>query len=129
MSEKSYVTMTRKICFVTGKPYDTEELLFDLRLEPTFEKYTITGYGICPEVQRLLDEGNVALVGIIPEKSNLTGTEGVKAEDVYRSGIICYIRDYAFEHIFKQKVPPQKFIFIDTKVINQLKERVSNEIN
>ena len=126
--EKSHVSMAQKICIVTGKPFDSGEILLDTRLKKSLKRHTVTGYGISPEVQKILDEDNIALVGIVPEKSNNLGNI-VNPEDMYRSGKIAYIKNYAFKHIFKQEPPKGKILFIATEIINQLEERIYNEVN
>lgn len=123
MSEKSHVSMVQKICIVTGKAFDTNELLLDTRLKDSLERHTITGWGISPEVQEKLDEGYIALVGIDEKKSTITNGI-IKPEDAFRAGETIYVKEEVFSKIFNIEVPKSKISFVDTEVISFLKEKM-----
>lgn len=77
MSDKSYVTLEQHVCVVCAKPFDTNALLLHRRLAPVFERHTVTGWGLCPEHQKLKDDGFVALVEIDRAKSSGDSPEEV----------------------------------------------------
>ena len=58
----SNVMMEQKICLVTGKPYDTGTILLRKQLlkNESNDKYCSTGFGLSPEVQKMIDDGFVA---------------------------------------------------------------------
>lgn len=63
-SDKSYVSLSNKICIVCGKAFHDGELLIHKQLRPTLERETITGYGFCQEHQAMIDEGKVFLAEV-----------------------------------------------------------------
>lgn len=93
MTEKSYVSIERRICIVCGTEYDTNALLIDKRLRSSLDKHTVTGWGLCSKDQQLYDAGFVALVEIDPEKSGTPpDSESVRPEQVYRTGTLAHLR-------------------------------------
>ena len=118
--EKSYVSMERKICIVTGKEYETESILLDTGLKKSMDKYTITGWGVSPEVQEILNDDNIALIVIDEELSNIVNGE-VTPENAYRTGDIAYIKTDAFEKAFKKPIV-SPYVFIDKVIFNKLIE-------
>ena len=123
MSEKSHVSMVQKICIVTGKAFDTNELLLYTRLKESLERHTITGWGISPEVQEKLDEGYIALVGVDEKKSTITNGI-IKPEDAFRIGEVIYVKEEVFFKIFDMEAPKGKVSFVDAEVISFLKEKM-----
>jgi hypothetical protein len=83
---KSHVTMEQHKCAVCGKDYDTGALLLDTRLGKRFEMHTVTGWGLCPEHQKLYDDGYVALVGADLAKSKLLSNGNCTPEGAWRTG-------------------------------------------
>lgn len=81
---KSYVSLEKKICIVTGIPYETGSLLMDASLKDSFEKYTTTGWGISPEYQEYLDKG--WSVCIVVDESQCPTDRNLKPEEIYRTG-------------------------------------------
>ena len=113
---KSHVSFEQKVCAVTGKTYDTDALLFDSRLKESLEKYTITGWGICPEAQEQIDKGFIAFVGIDEAKSD----KPITPESVYRTGDIAYVRTEVAKDIFRDADLDRPFVFTESKVIAYL---------
>ena len=62
--EKSYVTLEQHVCPVCMKTFDTGNLLLDDILRDVFEKYTVTGYGLCEEHKKVVEDGYVILVEV-----------------------------------------------------------------
>lgn len=125
MSDKSYVTMEQHVCLVCGTTYDTGSILLDRRLRKTFDHKTVTGNGLCPEHQKLYDEGYIALIEIDPMRSAASASGYVKPEDAYRTGVITHMRRAAFSQVFNTscerdgKMLP--LIFVDAEVTAKLK--------
>ena len=119
---KSHVAMEQKMCLVTGKLYDTGSILLDRRMKDTLEQPTVTGWGLCPEVQEKLDNGYVAFIGIDPEKSTIKNNKITK-EDAYRTGKILYIRRSVLPNIINIPIPEDmQFMFIDDAALEQVAE-------
>ena len=55
--EKSYVSLEQHICPVCLKTFDTGNLLFDEQLRNIFERYTVTGYELCEEHKKVIEDG------------------------------------------------------------------------
>jgi len=131
MTEKSHVSIEQRLCKVCGKPYDTDSLLLDLRLESTLDRNTVTGWGLCQEHQKLHDEGYIALVEVDPEKSVIRG-DSIKSENAHRTGRVAHVRrSFLKEFLTDFSTPddvPLSFIdktFMDT--LATLHERTSAE--
>lgn len=96
MSEKSYVSMEQRVCLVCGERYDTNSLLFDRRLKDSFERYTVTGYGLCPEHQKMNDDGYLALI----ECSNTHSGDTLSTQNADRTGRVAHIKREFAKSIF-----------------------------
>lgn len=117
--EKSYVTLERQVCPACGKEHDTGVLLLDPRLKPVFEMHTITGWGVCLECKKQIDDGRVVLVECNPEKSgNPSGN--LKPEDAYRTGRVIYMKAEAFAGVFNISVPEKGVAFIEPAAFDKL---------
>ena len=125
MSEKSFVTIVDKICIVTGKQFHANELMMDLRLKDSFDKHTLTGYGISPEVQEKLDDNYIALIGF---DASLTTPNPELASDFYRTGDVAYLKSNVFEDIFTVELPKDKFTFVEKEVIDYLQTLQQEEV-
>lgn len=86
MSDKSHVSLEQHVCLVCGTAFDTGNLLLDRRLRASMERHTKTGWGLCPEHQKLADDGFVALVECDPQRSGAPGAGRMKPEQAYRTG-------------------------------------------
>lgn len=114
---KSYVSMEQKVCVVCGIAYDSGAILMDTRLRNSMEVKTTTGWGLCDEHQKLMDEGYIALV-------EATGTEGsstLKQENAIRTGNIYHLRRAVAHNIFNVKLPDDlPMVFIEPGVIEKI---------
>ena len=108
MNDKSYVSMEQHQCVVCGAIYDTGSILLDIRLKNSLENHTLTGQGMCPEHQKLKNEGYIALVVVTNEKTKT------------RSGEIVHIRSSVWENIFNVPVPQHGVAYIPPEVLTQL---------
>lgn len=61
MNDKSHVSLEQHVCLVCGAAFDTGAILLDRRLRASMKHHTATGWGLCPEHQKLSDDGFVAL--------------------------------------------------------------------
>jgi hypothetical protein len=121
--EKSNVSMEVKQCDVCGEEY-VAGILIDKRLKKSLERKTLTGRGICPEHQELLDKGFIALIGIISSKSDTNG-KTMTHENAHRSGELIFLKEEVAREMFDIQI--QKIMHVDEKVIEYLK--TVNRIN
>lgn len=128
MTEKSHVSIEQKICSVCGQVYDTKSLLLDTKLKERFDRNTITGWGLCPEHQKLFDDGYLAMVEIDPEKSTFNGNT-LKPEDAYRTGRVAHLKREFAEHLLGESTPSKELplSFIDKEVMDMLVEMSNTE--
>jgi hypothetical protein len=122
--EKSYVTVEQYACPVCGKTFDSGNLLLDKRMRDRFEMKTTTGFVLCPEHERMKNDGYVALVECDEKRSKMTtdvnGNTSVKQEDAYRTGRLMHVRAEAFKRIFNVPVPKGMIVFIEPEVFDKL---------
>ena len=118
MSEKSHVGMGYALCPVCGEKHD-EVVLLQTRMgaPPKLNRDNFTGWAMCPEHQKLKDEGYVAMVVV-------TNTEQPTLETANRTGDIMHVRESVWPRIFNVPVPPKGLAFIDLEAFTQIKARV-----
>jgi hypothetical protein len=121
--DKSYVTMEQRRCVVCCTSYATDALLMDTRLRNRFDRYTLTGWGLCPQCTDTMQKGYVALVGIDPNKSSVSHGEP-KPDDVFRTGDILWLRTEVWERVFNVPMPPKCVAWVEPQVIVLLKEKI-----
>lgn len=123
--EKSHVTLEQRVCQVCAKAYDTGALLLDRRLQPRFDRTTVTGFGLCADCEKLHQDGYIALVAIDASKSKVSG-DRIQPEDAYRTGQVLHMKREAAKRCFN--VPPEQFLlhlwFVEQEVVDALKARV-----
>jgi hypothetical protein len=71
--EKSHVSMEQHQCIVCGALYDTGSLLLDRKMRASMAPTTVTGTGLCPEHQKLKDDGYIALIEADEKTHQRTG--------------------------------------------------------
>jgi len=118
---KSYVSMEQKVCIITGKTYDAGSILLDKRLKNSMDINTITGWGISPEAQDIINDDKIALIGVDESKSKITNGN-ILPEDAYRTGEIVYIKKSIADNMFNIVIN-NDFIFVDKEVINIIKDK------
>lgn len=117
MTDKSYVSLEQKVCMVCGTKYDTNTLLIDRRIQDSMERYTVTGWGLCPEHEKMHKDGFVALI----EAQAPAGTTGMKPEDANRTGKVAHIKRKVCPSIFSVEIPDdQPVLFVEPGVIDKL---------
>ena len=124
MPKKSHVSIERKKCPICGLEFETNSILLDNRVRPIFNRYTTTGWGLCPEHKRLYEEGYVALVGCDEAKSRRNTNGSVKMEDAYRTGRIMHIRREVARKVFNVPFPDDlPMMFCDDAVIDKFENK------
>lgn len=111
--DKSYVTLEQHACPVCLKTFDTGNLLFDTRLRETFERNTVTGYELCDEHRKVVEDGYVILVEVRERPRN--------GEDPYRTGNTAYIKRHVAKDIFPD-MDVQDVAFVEIGVLDKLRE-------
>lgn len=124
MNEKSHVSLEQHVCLVCGVTYDTGSILLDKRLRASMKHHTTTGWGLCPEHQKLSDDGFVAMVECDPERSGLPG-DRLKPEQAYRTGRLAHLKREAFATVFNVPIAADlAFVFVEPGVIERLQAMV-----
>jgi len=126
MDNKSYVSLEQRVYLACGTSFDTGNLLLDKRLRASMKRYTTTGWGLCPEHQKLFDDGFVALVECDPERSGSRVDGRLKPEQAYRTGRVAHLRRTAFAQVFNVPIAAeQACIFVEPGVLDQLQAMVA----
>ena len=128
MNDKSHVSLEQHVCLVCGTRFDTRAVLLDRRLRASMERHTATGWGLCPEHQKLSDDGFVALVECDPQRSGSPAGGGrVKPEQAYRTGRLAHLKREAFAQVFDVPIAAdQPCVFVEPGVIEQLQTMTAN---
>lgn len=111
--EKSYVTLEQHACPVCLKTFDTGNLLLDDELRDVFEKYTVTGYELCEEHKKVVEDGYVILVEVRERPQ--------KGQDPYRTGNTAYLKRHVAKDIFLD-MDVQDVAFVEIGVLDKLRE-------
>jgi hypothetical protein len=122
MSGKSHVSMERHICLICTAEYDTGAILLHRQLRPRLEKYTVTGWGLCPEHQRLFDDGFVALVECDPARSGTPAAgEVVDPGRARRTGRVAHLKREVFSKLFSVQIAATlPCVFVEPPVMEKL---------
>jgi hypothetical protein len=130
MNDKSHVSLEQHVCLVCGACFDTGAVLLDRRLRASMEHQTVTGWGLCPEHQKLSDDGFVALVECDPQRSGSQAGGRMKPEQAYRTGRLAYLRRTVFAQVFNAPIADdQVCVFVEPGVIDQLQSMVAQAAN
>ncbi len=120
--EKSHVGMGHQICPVCGTKHD-EVVLLDRMLKKTLTRDMTIGMSLCPECKSKSEE-YLALVGV----SNKGGGSKLKQEDAIRTGELVHIRRTVADKLFNTPLDKNlPMVFVDSEVINHLKEMQSKQ--
>lgn len=125
---KSHVTMEQAVCPVCLETYDTGTILLDRRLRECFESRTVTHMAMCPEHQKLRDDGYIALIEIDPTKTPDSGSSIIDPNTAYRTGTIMHITEHGFNAVFNVEIPAGGIVFVEPEVtakLAQLREDAS----
>jgi hypothetical protein len=126
--DKSYVTMEQKACMVCGRKYDTGTIIMDRRLRDSFERYTVTGWGLCQEHTQLYDNGYIALVGVDEAKSDKEPNGSIKPSGAFRTGEIAHLKREAAAKIFNVPIADDlPMVFVEPAIIEMLSHLAPSE--
>lgn len=121
--EKSFVTLEQNVCPICTKVFETGNLLMDTRIRngklmETFDKYTVTGYSVCEECQKMIDEGRVALVEINEpsDPNNLT------PDNVDRTGKIGWMKREAVRQYLPEFPEDKLMCYIEKGILDGMGE-------
>lgn len=109
MTEKSHVSMGFVVCPVCGCEH-SETVLLDKRLRDVLDPRTFTGYSLCPEHQKLKDDGYIALVEV----------DSPDVKNSLRTGQVAHIRASVWPEIFNAPVPPEAICHVGEDVMLHL---------
>jgi hypothetical protein len=121
----SHVALETRMCPVCGEVHKSGALLLDRRMQNSLPETggALTGYDLCPEHQKMWDDGFVALV-----EAEDNGMETVGLEDADRTGRIAHVKATAWERIFNMPPPDGPMAFVQPGVLDALQRLVnSNE--
>lgn len=131
MDEKSHVSLEQHACLVCGVSFDTGSVLLDKRLRASMKRYTVTGWGLCAEHQKLADDGFVALVECDPQRSGSPASNrNLKPEQAYRTGRLAHLKREVFSRLFNVPIEDkQACVFVEPGVIEQLQSMVAPAVD
>jgi hypothetical protein len=130
MDDTSFVSLEQRICLVCGTPFDTGNLLLDKRLRASLKHHTTTGWGLCPEHQKLFDDGFVALVECDPQRSGSPTDGRLRPEQAYRTGRVAHLRRTVFTQVFNVPIATeQASVFVEPGVLDHLQAMVAVSAN
>lgn len=122
MSEKSHVGMGYDLCPVCGKKHG-ESVLLDKRLQNTLERETFTGWNLCPEHQKLFEQGFLALVAV---EENPTGDNPLVTAK--RTGVVMHIKREVADDIFNINLPPNiPMTWVEPEVIDKINQMMQEQ--
>ena len=94
------------------------------------EHHTKTGWGLCPEHQKLADDGFVALVECDPQRSGSQADGRMKPEQAYRTGRLAHLRRTVFAQVFNVPIADeQACVFVEPGVIDHLQSMTAPAAN
>lgn len=128
MKDKSHVSLEQHVCMVCGQPFDTGSLLLDRRLKPTLAPRTPTGWGLCPQHQKLSDQGFIALIECDLDRSGAPSAgERLKPEQMQRTGRLAFVKRAVFSKIFDTSIMAnQPCVFVEAGLIERIETMVAS---
>lgn len=128
MNDKSHVSLEQHVCLVCRASFDTGAILLDKRLRASMKRHTATGWGSCPEHQKLSDDGFVTLVECDPKRSGASASAArMKPEQAYRTGRLAHLKRELFAKVFNVPIEAdQACVFVEPGVIEQLQTMVES---
>lgn len=121
--EKSFVTLEQNVCPICTKVFETGNLLMDTRIRngklmETFDNYTVTGYSVCEECQKMIDEGRVALV----ETNEPSDPNNLTLDNVDRTGKIGWMKRDIVQQLIPE-FPEDKFMcYVENDFFKEMEE-------
>ena len=96
---KSWTTLEQKFCPITGTIWDTGDLIIDQKMREKFEMHTITGVEICPDAQKMIDDGYFAFVAVDLDKSDKLPSGNIDPKGAYFLGRTAWVRKHVAEKL------------------------------
>ena len=116
---KSHVGMGFHVCPVCGLEHDEAVLLQTrLGLPPKLTAHEFLGWKMCPEHQKLQDDGYTAMIEVTNKPSTL--------KDALRTGRIAHVRNSAWPKIFNTEPPEGGIAFAELGLFDKLQEKVED---
>lgn len=117
--EKSHVGMGVHVCPVCGLEHDEVVLLQTrLGLPPKLTNHMFAGWLMCPEHQKLMDDGYVAMIEVSNQPTGLA--------DAQRTGRIAHVRASAWPNIFNSPAPDKGIAFAEVGLFAILEQRMED---
>jgi hypothetical protein len=126
MSDKSHVSMEQHVCIVCGEQFDTGALLLDKRMRNSLESHTVTGMGLCPEHQKLHDDGFIALVECDESKS-VVRNDKLDFKSAHRTGNVLHMKRDAAAQILSAPDLSIPMMFVQIGVIEKIQSMVEKD--
>lgn len=115
--EKSHVGMAHHVCPVCAQEHDPVVLL-DRRMRNTLTSHEFAGWTMCPEHQKLYDEGYIALIEVNGKPDGLATAD--------RTGRVAHVRASAWPKIFNSPVPEHGLGFAEVGLFAILEQRMED---
>lgn len=120
--DKSFVSLEKAICPICNKEHNFNcGIVIDEKLQPRFNRETITHIGMCEEHQKYLDNGYIYIIEIDESKSSFKNNNKntLSLEDAYKTGRYCMLKKEIAIDIFDKKDIPN-IIFSNNELMDQL---------
>ncbi len=104
-----------------GTKHESNEILIHKKLKDIPEDKRITGYELCPEHQKLHEDGYIALV--VAKRYSTDGRTRMKLGEGDRTGEIVHMKRAVFSKLFDvdEEVASLEMIYIDEEVLGKIK--------
>lgn len=95
-----------------------------------WEKHMVKGADLCPECIKHRDKGNIILIGIDLDKSDVTEDDlKARIKDVALEGVTAYLAKATWEMVFPMPYPPNGVAFMESDTIHKLNYLFENVPN
>lgn len=119
--DKSHVGMGFHVCPVCGVEHDEVVLLQTrLGLPPKLTALEFVGWKMCPEHQKMRDDGYTAMIEVSNKPTGLA--------DAVRTGQIAHIRNSAWPNLFDSLPPEGGIAFAEAGLFTKLQEKVAAHV-
>lgn len=122
---KSHVSLGQHVCPVCLETHDSGEVLLDTMLAETLNRYTTTGWGLCPIHKNEQDEGYDHLVVV---KNDPDKKSTFSLVDADRTGDAISMSEDLFREWFGfiGELPNPKLLMIDVELFEAIKTRMAD---
>lgn len=103
-------------------------VLLDQGLQNNLNRTTVTGFGLCEEHEKMYNDGYIALVVVDPERTKNAHSGRVRAEGVFRTGELLFLRKEVVRDIFNISEDDERpLLFIDELMAMYLTARLKRD--